>query len=199
MNSRHDHSNERVAPSAVLDRRRAKKQAPVLSLMDEIDKQLIVQLQQEGRLGYATLAASLGISERTVRKRILSLLEQGRIRIAAIPDFAALAYRFTAIVGLQVRLSHLRPVAQQLGTYPEVCYLVNVTGRYDFVLIIVSKSKKEFATFMEEVVSTIPGILRHETFVSIKTYKGQATGFDTLQLMQSLDLNWVNANVGFPT
>jgi len=39
-------------------------------MLDRIDQELVVQLQKSGRESYVTLAKSLKVSERTVRKRV---------------------------------------------------------------------------------------------------------------------------------
>jgi len=92
-------------------------------------------------------------------------------------------------VGLQVPLSELRVVAEQLSKNPNICYLANVTGRYDFIAIVLTKSSKEFAYIMEKVVSTIPSVIRTETFVTLNIYKGHKNWLDTTQIIDNLDID----------
>jgi len=157
--------------------------------MDAIDQKIILQLQKSGRQNYVKLARELGVSERTVRNRVKELLDDGIMSITAVPNLDMLGYTFMSIVALQIRLADLRSVTSQLIQHKNVCYLANVTGRYDLIAIIVTKSSREFADFMENVVSEIPSIIRTETFVSLNIYKGQQIGIDTQQLISNLDLN----------
>lgn len=158
-------------------------------MIDRLDQKLVLQLQKTGRLSYVTLAKSLRVSERTVRNRVKNLLDKGIIKITAVPDLDALGYSFIGIVALQVRLADLRAVAGELTRHSNVCYLANVTGRYDFIAIVVTRSPREFADFMENVISAIPSILRTETFVNLNIYKGQGNGLDTGQLISNLDIS----------
>jgi len=158
-------------------------------MIDELDQALILELQKDGRQSYIDLAKLLHVSETTVRNRVKQLLNQGLITITAIPDLAALGYVFMGIVGLQVRLADLRTIANQLAKHPNVCYLANVTGRFDVIAIVVTRTSGEFAEFMENVVSAIPGVLRTETFVNLNIYKGQVIGLDTGHLVSNLDIS----------
>ena len=117
------------------------------------------------------------------------MVSQGIIKITAIPELDKLGYSFMGIVGMQVRLADLRAVADQLAKNPNVCYLANVTGRYDFIAIVITRSSGEFTVFMENVISGIPSILRTETFVNLHVYKGQVIGLDTGHLVSNLDLS----------
>jgi len=161
----------------------------VIIMIDKLDQELILELHKEGRQSYINLAKSLHVSETTVRNRLRRLLDKGIITIATMPNLEALGYHFMGIVGMQVRLADLRTVADQLIRQPNVCYLANVTGRYDFIAIIVTRSSREFADFVENVISPIPSILRTETFVNLNIYKGQVIGLDAGHLISNLDIS----------
>jgi len=155
--------------------------------IDKLDQELILDLQKNGRRSYIDLAKMLGVAEGTVRHRLGKLVNEGIIKITAVPDLDKLGYNFMGIVGMQVRLADLRAVADELAKNPNVCYLANVTGRYEFIAIVVTRSSAEFASFIENVVSAIPGILRTETFVNLNIYKGHGNGLDTTQLLGNID------------
>jgi Lrp/AsnC family transcriptional regulator for asnA, asnC and gidA len=158
-------------------------------IIDELDSQIIMALQQNGRKSYMELAKLLHVSETTARNRVKHLVGEGIITINAIPDIEALGYGFVGIIGLQVRLSDLREVASRLTKHPNVSYLANVTGRFDLIAIVVTRSSAEFADFMEKVISTIPNVLRTETFVNLHVFKGQIIGLEAKHLVTDLDIS----------
>ena len=158
-------------------------------ILDKLDQDIILELQKDGRQSYVDLAKLLGVTEATVRNRVKHLVDKGTIKITALPDLESLGYKFMGILGMQVQLSDLRSVAAQLIKHPNVCYLANVTGRYEFIAIIATKTSREFADFMENVVSAIPSVIRTETFVNLNIYKGQAIGLDTSHLVSNLDIS----------
>jgi len=156
--------------------------------LDRTDQKIILELQKNGRLPYLDLAKMLNVTEGTVRNRFKKLLGYGLIRVSAIPDLANLGYGFMGIVGMQVKLSELRTIAKSLSKEQNICYLVNVTGRYDLIAIIFAKSSQDFADFMESVISNIPSIMRTETFVNLNIYKGHANWLDTTEIISNLDI-----------
>ena len=154
-------------------------------MTDQLDRELIIELQKDGRRSFVELAEVLHVSEATARNRMRRLLSSGIVKITAVPDLQMLGYQFIGIVGIQVRLVELRGIVEQLTRHANVCYLANVTGRYDLIGIIVTRSSREYADFIEGTVSVIPGVDRTETFVSLNVFKGEAMGLDTLDLLNS--------------
>ncbi|MFQ5996718.1 MAG: Lrp/AsnC family transcriptional regulator [Dehalococcoidales bacterium] len=157
--------------------------------IDKLDQKLILDLQKDGRRHYMDLAKMLGVTEGTVRNRLRRLVGEGIIKITAVPALDKLGYSFMGIVGMQVRLADLRAVAEELAQNQNICYLANVTGRYEFVAIVLTRSPGEFAHFMENVISAIPSIVRTETFVTLNIYKGHGNMLDTTQLISNLDIS----------
>jgi Lrp/AsnC family transcriptional regulator for asnA, asnC and gidA len=155
--------------------------------IDKLDQEIMLDLQKNGRRSYMDLAKMLHVTEGTVRNRLKRLLDQGIIRVTAIPDLEKFGYGFMGIVGIQTRLADLRSVAEQLAKYPNVCYLANVTGQYEFLAIVLTRSSKEFASFMESVIPAIPSISRTETFVTLNIYKGRGNVLETAQLIGGLE------------
>lgn len=157
-------------------------------MIDELDRKLIEELQKSGRQSYVDLAQILGVVEGTVRKRVKDLLDGNVMKIIAVPDPRQLGYNFMAIMGLQVRMADLRQVADNLARKPNVCYLAFVTGRYDLMAVIMTRSPEELSAFIEKEISAIPSILRTETFVNLDIIKGGWPVLDTTQLISNLDV-----------
>jgi len=155
--------------------------------IDKLDQEIMLNLQENGRRSYMDLAKILHVAEGTVRNRLKRLLDQGIIKVTAVPDLEKFGYGFIGIVGIQTRLADLRSVAEQLAQYPNIGYLANVTGQYEFIAIVLTRSAKEFASFMESVIPAIPAISRTETFVTLNIYKGQGGVLETAQLISRLE------------
>jgi len=152
-------------------------------MLDDLDKKLILELQDNGRRSLAELAHKLKASEATVGRHLKRLAEKNIIRIAAIPDLDVIGYGFACIVGIQVDRVDFQSIAHQIASHANVCYLAEVTGRYDFVAIIIARSSEDFSHFLDNVIRKIPGVLRTETFVNLNIYKRQLTSLDTIRLV----------------
>jgi Lrp/AsnC family transcriptional regulator for asnA, asnC and gidA len=157
--------------------------------LDDLDLKLILELQKDGRQNFVELARRLQVSEITVRRRARRLIENSIVRVTATPDLDAVGYGFTCLVGLQVHLADFDTIAAQIASHANVCYLAKVTGRYDLMAIMVARSSREFADFLQNVISPIAGVLRTETFVNLNIYKGQPGALDTSHLVESFLMN----------
>lgn len=66
--------------------------------------------------------------------------------------------------------------------------MVNVTGRFGFIAIVVIKTSAEFAEFMDEEISTIPNVMRTETSVRLPVFMVKVVATDMKHLVNSLDI-----------
>lgn len=158
-------------------------------MTDELDLELIRQLQKDGRARHVDLAKKLNVVEGTVRKRIRDLLENNIIKTIAAPNISKLGYNFIGFMALQVQVAKLRRIADVLGKKPNVCYLAFVTGRYDMIAIVITRSPEEFAHLIEKEISAIPGVVRLESFVNLETLKGGWPMVDTTQLLNRANIS----------
>jgi Lrp/AsnC family leucine-responsive transcriptional regulator len=72
-------------------------------MIDEIDRQLLVMLQEDGQLSNAALAEKVGLTVSSVHQRVKKLEEKGIIRgYTALVDSAALGKPITAFIRLRV-------------------------------------------------------------------------------------------------
>ena len=155
-------------------------------MYEELDQRLILELQKDGRESHVDLARKLGVVEGTIRKRIKRLVDSQVIKIVAVPDVRKLGYSFISIMGLQVNMADLRTVAEKLAQNQHVSYLAFVTGRYDLMAIVITRSPEELSQFIEREISAIPSILRTETFVNLDVIKGVGGLLDTTELVRTL-------------
>jgi Lrp/AsnC family transcriptional regulator for asnA, asnC and gidA len=54
--------------------------------LDEVSKQIVEQLQEDGRRSYAAIGKAVGLSEAAVRQRVQRLLDTGVMQIVGVTD-----------------------------------------------------------------------------------------------------------------
>src|SRR6187401_3832458 len=89
---------------------------------DDVSKQIIEQLQQDGRRSYAAIGKAVGLSEAAVRQRVQRLTESGVMQVVAVTDPLQLGFARQAMVGIRCR-GELEVVAEALGELQEVDYV----------------------------------------------------------------------------
>ncbi|BAL88990.1 putative AsnC-family transcriptional regulator [Actinoplanes missouriensis 431] len=138
--------------------------------LDEINKQIIEHLQRDGRMSYATLAKTIGLSEAAVRQRVQRLLDNDLMQIVAVTDPLTLGFARQAMVGLRVT-GDLRQIADEIAAIPEVDYVVICAGRYDLLVELVCTDDEHLLDLLNEKIRTVKGVTEADTFMYLKLAK----------------------------
>jgi Lrp/AsnC family transcriptional regulator for asnA, asnC and gidA len=138
--------------------------------LDDVSKQIIEQLQQDGRRPYSAIAAVVGLSEAAVRQRVQRLVDAGVIQIVAVTDPLTVGFPRAAMIGVTVE-GNLDAVAEKLEHLPEVDYLVVVAGAYDLLVEVVCENDDHLLDVLNTKIRSVPGVVRTETFVYLKLRK----------------------------
>jgi Lrp/AsnC family transcriptional regulator, regulator for asnA, asnC and gidA len=156
-------------------------------MIDDLDKKIIMELDGDARRSYTELAKVLKVSEGTIRNRVKNLQKRNIIKLEPVINPYALGYNFITMMALEVKVSDLPKVGEMLGKMTNVYYLAFVTGRYDVIAIILSKSTQELSDFIKDHISNVPGIVRSETLVNLEVRKSPwANNGEINQLINSI-------------
>jgi len=136
-----------------------------------VDRDIIAHLQYDGRVPFTDIAANLGISEGSVRRRVKLLMDEGVLQIVGIVEPQYLDWQAAAMVGISVQAGQIEAAAQKIAQFPEVTYLFMASGGFDLFVEIYCRDRDHFASFLSEKLHQVPGIERTETFMILKMYK----------------------------
>ncbi|MBY6014769.1 Lrp/AsnC family transcriptional regulator [Qipengyuania gaetbuli] len=143
--------------------------------MDGKDRQILRELQRDGRLTNAELADRVNLSPSPCLRRVRNLEKAGVIeRYVALVDREAAGYPVTAFV--QVTLArHDRVVVdtfeQRVRETPQILSCHLLTGSSDYLLQIVVAGLDDYEIFMRETLHTTPGIATINTSFVYGTVK----------------------------
>jgi Lrp/AsnC family transcriptional regulator for asnA, asnC and gidA len=139
-------------------------------VLDDHDKSIIEQLQQDGRRPYTQIAKAVGLSEAAIRQRVQRLLEGSVMQIVAVTDPLMLGFLRQAMVALCVE-GDVRVVADTVAAMPEIDYVVYTAGRFDLLCEVVVEDDAHLLTLLNDKVRLIPGVKSMETFIYLKLHK----------------------------
>ena len=145
--------------------------------LDATNKRLIELLQTDGRMSYAALAKTVGLSEAAVRQRVQRLLDTGVMQIVAVTDPLTLGFARQVMIGLKV-VGDLRRVTEALARVPEIAYVVICAGGYDLLAELVCTNDDHLLALLSDTIRAIDGVVATETFVYLKLAK-QTYGWGT--------------------
>ena len=141
-----------------------------LPLLDDVNKQIIDQLQRDGRMSYAALAKIVGLSEAAVRQRVQRMLDSEVMQIVAVTDPLTLGFTRQVMIGLKVE-GDLHKVAADLAAIPEVDYVVICAGHYDLLAELVCTDDEHLLRLLNDQIRAISAVTSTETFVYLKLAK----------------------------
>jgi Lrp/AsnC family transcriptional regulator, regulator for asnA, asnC and gidA len=138
-------------------------------VLDDLSKQIIEQLQQDGRRSYAAIGKAVGLSEAAVRQRVQRLIEVGAMQIVAVTDPMTLGFPRQAMVGIRCG-GDLERVAEHLSGMQEIDYVVITAGSFDLLMEVVCENDDQLLDILSRV-RAIPSVSATETFVYLKLQK----------------------------
>jgi Lrp/AsnC family transcriptional regulator for asnA, asnC and gidA len=139
------------------------------ALLDAVSKQIIEQLQQDGRRSYAAIGKVVGLSEAAVRQRVQRLQDAGVMQVVAVTDPLTLGFRRQAMIAIKID-GDLDKVAGQLADMEEIDYVVITAGSFDMLAEVVCEDDDDLLEILGRV-RAVPFVTSTETFVYLKLRK----------------------------
>ena len=144
-------------------------QSPGGLVPDDISKQIIEQLQEDGRRSYAAIGKAVGLSEAAVRQRVQRLQDSGVMQIVAVTDPLTLGFHRQAMIAIKTD-GDLEKVADQLAEMDEIVYVVISAGSFDVLAEVVCEDDDHLLEILSRV-RAVPFVTSTETFVYLKLRK----------------------------
>ena len=154
--------------------------------LDPIDRQILAELQADGRMTNVELASRVGISAPPCLRRVRTLEEQGFIK-GYHADVDARELGFEVQVFAMVRLrsqaeADLSAFEQRCRDWPLVreCHMLN--GEIDFILKCVAPDLSTFQSFLTEGLTSADNVASVKTSLVIRCAKDlPGLPFDVLE------------------
>jgi DNA-binding Lrp family transcriptional regulator len=146
--------------------------------LDEIDRRILANLQDSGRMTNVRLAKNVGISPPPCLRRVRALENAGFIQgYHADVDAAALGYGVTvfAQVGLHSQAeTDLVAFEERVRSWPMVreCYML--AGETDFILKVVARDWDAYQTWLTRELTAAPNVDHVTSALAIRTSKQEA-------------------------
>jgi Lrp/AsnC family transcriptional regulator for asnA, asnC and gidA len=139
--------------------------------LDDTDRAIVSRLQYNGRMPYTDIAAELGMSEGSVRRRVKRMIDAGGLQIVGVIEPHLLDWTAAAMIGVTVRSGQVDAVADLIRDFPEVSYLFMASGRFDLFVEVFCRDRDHLVSFLTKQLQLIPGVDQTETFMMLKMYK----------------------------
>ena len=137
--------------------------------LDHVDRGIIEALQRNGRESFRRIAATLGVSEATVRARYGRLCDQNILQVTGVTNPLGLGFEAQAMVGVRTS-GPPEHVADEIVTWDEADYVVVTTGRFDLLVEVVTADRRGLLDVTNRI-RALPEVVSTETFLYLELWK----------------------------
>jgi len=135
-------------------------------MIDSIDLQIMKILGQKGRKSNVDLAKQIGIPNNTVGQRIKRLTETGVITFSC--EIIPKQFKEIIIVMSGIIINGNREnMLNELNKLPNVLFVLGITGRYDFMVVLVADSTEMINKILSKI-NIIKGVVHTESFIGLE-------------------------------
>lgn len=134
--------------------------------MDEVDRKIIQQLQQNGRTTYEELGKIIGFTSMGVKKRVDRLLEEEVIKVSTSLNLKSLNL-YAAIVLLEMESADaMQRLLERFRDCPRVVHIFTTLGGYNIIALVVAENQETLESISMEKCSlrSSEGIRRSEFY-----------------------------------
>jgi Lrp/AsnC family transcriptional regulator len=130
--------------------------------LDRFDARILEALQKDATVSTADLAEQVGLSQSPCWRRISLLEERGVIR-KRVALLSREHLGLDVLVLVQIKLTthgwqSLPKFKQKIVSFPEVIQCFVMMGDIDFVLLVATRTIKDYNDFVQQKLSQIPGV-----------------------------------------
>jgi len=144
--------------------------------IDRIDREILLQLQRDGRLSNVELARRVGLTPPPCLRRVKRLEDSGVITgYRAVINQAAVGRGLDVLIDIDIAANDLHTVEAFEATmagYEEVIELRRMFGRPDYIIRVAVADHAAYEAFQTTKILGLPGVLHvtsHLTMKKIKT------------------------------
>jgi|SRR5262245_12709569 len=143
--------------------------------IDRLDREILFQLRQDGRLSNVELARRVGLTPPPCLRRVKRLENAGVITgYRAVIDPAASGRALEVFVDLEISASDLKTVQEFEATaagYDEVVELRRMFGHPDYFLRVAVADADAYEAFLASKLIGLPGVLHVTSHLTMKKVK----------------------------
>lgn len=143
-------------------------------MIDDIDRKILLLLQQDGRMTVTALASAVGLTVAPCHRRLKDLETDGVITgYRALVDAPRIGLGFQALVFVTLKdRQNMRAFEDEVSAIPEITEASRLFGEPDFLLKVLSSDLPSYQKFYDEVLIGLAGVEKLTSTIVMKSLKG---------------------------
>ena len=146
--------------------------------MDALDRQILTELQDDGRQTNARLADVLGLSQSATHDRVRRLERDGLIRgyrADVAPEGMGVGLQAFVAAELNAHSrGHIEDFEKGILLVPGVRACYHITGRFDYLVHVAVRDLERLGALIKMDIAAVPGVAKLETLLVLTEVKADA-------------------------
>ena len=132
--------------------------------LDDLDREVIRLLREDGRRSYTDIAKRVGVTKATVANRVERLLETGVLLIVAHVNWPVVGFPVYVTISIKASRGRVVEVGSRLAALTNVDYVGYTTGDFDLAVEAFLPDTASLLRFLNNDIAAIPGVESTETW-----------------------------------
>ena len=138
--------------------------------VDKLDLQILSELSGDASISVPQLSKKINANTSVIYSRIKRLVKRGLIeRFTIVVNDAELGYGVKALTGINMNTKNRDHIIAELFKIEGVREVAEVTGRFDILVTMYSRSLDQMHKLVSERIGRIEGVQSSESFIEMKS------------------------------
>ncbi len=135
-----------------------------------MDLQILSELSNDASISVPRLSKKIHVNSSVIYSRIKRLVKRKLIeRFTIVVNDADLGYNVKALTGINMDSKKRDHIIEELFKIDGVREIAEVTGRFDILVTMYSKSLEQMHKIVSEQIGRIEGVQSSESFIEMKS------------------------------
>jgi Lrp/AsnC family transcriptional regulator for asnA, asnC and gidA len=141
--------------------------------LDEVDRDILQELQADGRRAFRDIARQLGVSEATIRTRVKRLRDTRVLQILGYVDPVAFGYGIMVVLLIKVTPdAHARAI-QTFTSWPDTTWVSTTVGRSNIYVQMLCHDSRSLYDLLTVRLGDIEGVIDVDVIEEVKVHKAE--------------------------
>jgi len=139
-------------------------------MVDNLDLQILSELSNDASISVPRLSKKIDVNSSVIYSRIKRLVKRKLIeRFTIVVNDAELGFSVKALTGINMDSKKRDHIIEELFKIDGVREIAEVTGRFDILVTMYSKSLEQMHKLVSEKIGRIDGVQSSESFIEMKS------------------------------
>jgi Lrp/AsnC family transcriptional regulator for asnA, asnC and gidA len=141
--------------------------------LDDVDREILQELQADGRRAFRDIARQLGVSEATIRTRVKRLRDTRVLQILGYVDPVAFGYGIMVVLMIKVTPKEHANAIQTFTSWPDTTWVSTTVGRSNIYVQMLCHDSRTLYDLLTVRLGDIDGLIDVDIIEEVKVHKAE--------------------------